>query len=142
MKYILVMIASYFFCSVSYHLFASIILPILVKKGTKLIEKNPKWIMSETSAYYGFQDIDFMMVESRFEITPRFRINDKTNRFELLLPNDIPANYSDDIVRLALAAKLKLKYNLFFPEKSTYWLSVLCYLLDGGNIEQIKCEEE
>lgn len=40
----------------------------------------------------------------------------------------------EDIGRLALATKIKIKCGLWFPEKPLYWLSIICYMLDGGDI--------
>ncbi|MDE6946265.1 MAG: hypothetical protein K2P14_03660 [Anaeroplasmataceae bacterium] len=125
-----------------YQLFNLFIFPKIIEKDTKEFEKNPKWIVSKLDEYYGFDDIDFILADSSFGALPRFRISSKNNRFELLIPNNILANNVDDIIQLALIGKIKIKYGLFFPNKPIYWLSILCYMLDGGNIEEIKKDKK
>lgn len=111
-----------------------IILPKLVTKSMKEIEVNPKWIMSKAN-YYGFQDIDIILTESRLGGLPCSRVT-KENRFQLLIPNDTLTKDADEVVRLALLGKIYIKHNLFFPDKPTHWLSILCYMLDGGDIKE------
>ena len=105
----------------------------------KEIEKNPKWIVDKVKGvYYGFHDIDFILAESNiFSSLPRFKIS-KTDRYELWLPSDISIKDVDEIVRLALVGKIQVKYGLIFRDKSLNWLSILCYMLDGGDIREDK----
>lgn len=112
-----------------------IILPKLVVKSMKEIEKNPKWIMSKAN-YYGFQDIDIILAESKLGGLPCSRLT-KDNRFQLLIPNDTLTKDAEEVVRLALVGKIYMKHNLFFPDKPTHWLSILCYMLDGGDINEV-----
>ena len=123
---------------VGWHTFNTIIFPWITTKSIKEIDRNPKWITSEIIPYYyGFYDLDFVIIESRFCLTPYLRISkkDKT-RLELLITNDITTAEVNDIARLALAGKIKVKYGLWFPEKPLHWLSILCYMLDGGDIKE------
>ena len=47
-------------------LYIKIIRPFLIKKTTKELEKNPKWLMSELrSQYYGLDDIDVILTENK-----------------------------------------------------------------------------
>lgn len=128
---------------VGYEIFNRIIFPKLIEKTTKEIEKNPKWIISKINTY-GFNDIDFILVNSPLGMLPRFRWLKKEDRYELLLAKDTPANDVDDIIHVALLGKLKIKYGLFYPDKPLYWLSVLCYMLDGGDISMssVKWEDK
>jgi hypothetical protein len=119
-----------------YELFNRVIFPWIVNKRTKDIEKNPKWIIPELQEkYYGFRDIDIITVDSPLGLIPRFRVDKKQkNRLQLLIPVDTSVRDIDDIARLALAGKIKIKYGLWFPDKSAHWLAILNFMLDGGDI--------
>lgn len=117
-------------------IFNKVVLPFIIKKRTKEIEKNPKWITSRiTDLYYGFSDIDFILAECPFGGLPKFRLGKDHKRLELLIPNDTQIRELDDIAKVALIGKIKIKYGLYFPDKPLHWLSILCYLLDGGDIK-------
>lgn len=115
-----------------------IIFPFIVKKTTHEVEKNPKWITPKLRQnYYGFSNIDIITARSTIGTLPRFRLNSKEKdkeRLELLISEDTPVNDIDKVATLALQGKLYVYYNLHFPDKPAYWLSVLLYMLDGGNI--------
>ena len=133
MIYILVGVFCYW---IAYTILKYIVIPWIYEKGTKEIAKNPDWLVSELKTqYYGTQDIDFVVVESRFGLLPRFRLA-KKNQLQLLISSDMTTRDIELIARAALVGKIKIKYNLWFPEKPAYWLSILCYMLDGGNINQ------
>lgn len=117
-------------------LFNMRIFPWLLNKKTKDIEKNPKWITSKTKDHYGFSDIDFIVVESPLGAVPRLRVSKNKDRLQLLIGEDTLTRDVDNLMRAALAAKIKIKYGLWFPDKSTHWLSILLYMLDGGDIKQ------
>ena len=126
------------FCIGLYNLNKEFIIPWLIKKTTKEVEKNPKWLIQKLrEQYYGFNDIDIILCESWLTNLPRMDvINDKKKRYQLLITTDINTDDIEIIGRLALASKVFIKYGLFFPEKQTYWLSILCYMLDGGSIKE------
>ena len=108
-----------------------------MKKGMKELEKNPKWITSNIhEQYYGFYDIDIILVDSKYGGLPYVRMVKSTQHMEFLIPNDTSIKDVDDIAKQALNAKLKLKYGFYFPDKPAYWLAILCYMLDGGDIKQ------
>ena len=113
------------------------IFPWLVDKTTKDIEINPKWITSKVE-YYGFSDIDFIIVNSLEGTLPRFRMSKDKKRFQLLLSEDTTTNDVDAILQLALAGKIRIKHGIWFPDKPIYWLSILCHMLDGGDVQQLK----
>lgn len=121
---------------VSHDIFKFKIFPWLINKKTKDIEENPKWIISKTKDHYGFSDIDFIVVESPLGTTPRFRVSKDKTRLQLLIDDSIGTKDVDTLMRAALAAKIKINYGLWFPEKSVNWLSILLYMLDGGDIKQ------
>ena len=54
-----------------------------------------------------------------------------------MIPNDTLTKDAEEVVRLALVGKIYIKHNLFFPDKPTHWLSILCYMLDGGDINEV-----
>ena len=116
-----------------------IIFPFVVKKTTHEIEKNPKWITPKLRQnYYGFSNIDIITARSTIGALPRFRLNSKERdkeRLELLISEDTPVNDIDKVATLALQGKLHVYYNLYFPDKPAYWLSILLYMLDGGDIK-------
>ena len=122
--------------------------PFIINKTTQEIEKNPKWITPKLKQnYYGFSDIDIITAKSSVGTLPRFRLNSKEKgkeRLELLIPEDTPVNDIDKVATLALQGKIHLYYNLFFPDKSAYWLSILLYMLEGNDIkrESIKWENK
>ena len=110
--------------------------PWLLEKTTKDIEINPKWITDKLrKEYYGFSDIDFILVDATFGWLPRVRLS-KDNKLQVLLPEDFSTKDVDKLAQVTLVAKIKWKYNLWFPDKPTFWLSILCYMLDGGEINQ------
>ena len=115
-----------------WRIFDRVIFPKMVYHGMKEIERNPKWVTSQLQ-YYGFNDIDIVLCESKWGMLPRFRMG-KNERIELWVDNEMSTKEVEDIGRLALAAKIKAKYGVWFPEKPLYWLSILCYMLDGGDI--------
>ena len=116
-----------------WEIFNRVIFPKLVYAGMKEIERNPKWIMSKLQ-YYGFEDIDIILCTSVFGMLPQFRTNKKTARLELWIDYDTSTSDTEKIGQLALAGKIKVLYGLWFPEKPVYWLSILCFMLDGGEI--------
>lgn len=122
---------------VSSRIYKKFIFPRLIEYDTKEIERNPKWIMKNIkSNYYGFHDVDIILAETKlFCSLPRFRIT-KNDRYELWVSNDTTTREVDDILRLALVGKIYIKHNLFFPDKPIHWLSILCYMLDGGDINE------
>lgn len=128
-----------------YEIFNKIIFPWIVNTRTKDIEKNPKWIIPKLKeTYYGFKDIDIIIVDSPLGMLPRFRPAKGTeNRLQLLLPEDISVKDVDNIAQIALAGKIKIKYGLWFPDKPAHWLAILNFMLDGGDIriEATKWEE-
>ena len=130
------------------YIFNYIALPILIKRTTKEIEKNPNWITPKLrEKYYGFSDIDIITAESSMGALPRFRLKEKKNkddeeRLELLIPEDTSVNDIDEVAKLALQGKLYIYHNISMPDKPAYWLSILCYMLDGGDIQQIEKRQE
>lgn len=127
-----------------YEIFNKKITPWLIEKLTTDIEKNPEWIMSELqNKYYGFKDLDIIIVDSLLGIIPRFRLEKGSHQLQFLIPEDVSSRDIDDIAQLALAGKIKIKYGVWYPDKPTQWLSILNYLLDGGDIkiEATKWEE-
>lgn len=128
---------------ISSKIFNKFILLKLIEMDTMEIERNPKWIMKDViKQYYGFQDIDIILAETTvFMSLPRVRIS-KNNRFELWIPNDTSTREVNDILRLALAGKIQIKYGVFFPDKPLHWLSILCYMLDGGDVMEATAKFE
>ena len=113
------------------------VVSFVVKRKTTVIEKNPKWITSRIQEkYYGFNDIDFILAECPLGGLPKFNISKDKERIELWIPNDIPIRDLESLAKIALLGKIKIRYGIYFPEKPIYWLSILCYMLDGGDIKQ------
>ena len=117
-------------------LFIYVIFPKIIEKTTKEFDKNPKWITNELhSKYYGFSDIDFITAENSIGHLPRVRVAKHDNtRLEMLVPNDLSIRDVEHIGHMALVSKLKLKYGLFFPDKPIHWLSILLFMLEGGEV--------
>lgn len=113
-----------------------IIVPKIIDKTTKEINRNPKWITNELhSKYYGFSDIDFIIAHSRFGGLPRFRVSRQDfTRLELFISEDTSTRDIQEIGRIALVGKIKIKHGVFFPDKPLHWLSILCFMLDGGDV--------
>ena len=123
---------------VSYKLFDKLMSPWLIKKSTKQLEINPKWITEKLqNTYYGFGDLDIIIVDSPLGMTPRFELSKHSkNKIQLLISEDISTNDIEDIAQLALAGRLRIKYGVWYPDKPTYWLSILNYMLDGGDVRE------
>lgn len=139
MKEVIALLFVIFIVYIATRVFKLFVRPVILDMDTKEIERNPKWIVDKVKGvYYGFHDIDFILAESNiFSSLPRFKIS-KTDRYELWLPSDISIKDVDEIVRLALVGKIQAKYGLIFRDKSLNWLSILCYMLDGGDIREDK----
>lgn len=137
---ILAIILGIFLGSYSYK---HIVKPWLMEKCTTDIEKNPKWITDKLrSNYYGFHDVDIILANCTFGFLPRFRLSKKGDRLQLLVPEDTPTRDVEALGRAILAAKIKIKYGLWFPDKPIHWLSILCYMLDGGDIKEASTKWE
>ena len=121
---------------IAYIIYKYLLRPWILEKTTKDIEVNPKWMTPKLrEKYYGFSDIDIILAETTFGGLPRIRLS-KDNRIQLLLPEDVSPRDIDEIAQIVLAAKVRIKYGLWFPDKPAFWLSILCYMLDGGDIKQ------
>lgn len=133
---ILFLLLGLIFVIIIIKLFKNIILPIIIKKKTIETEINPKWIKSKLENKYGFQDIDFILAKSPFNNLPYMRViqKDKKLRFQIILSEDTSVDDVDIIARIAISGKMYVKYNVLYPDKPLFWLSMLCYMLDGGNI--------
>lgn len=136
MRYIHIISGFILFLYGIYYLHHKLILPLLIVKTTVDIEKNPKWIMSKLKEnYYGFEDMDIIVVDSPFGSLPRFRIDkQKNNKLQLLISKDTSTRDIDEVGHIALAGKIRIKYGLWFPDKPMHWLSILNFMLDGGEI--------
>lgn len=130
---IIILINVLFLSILLYNVLNKIIIPKIIDYSIKEIDRNPKWVTSRLQ-YYGFDDIDIVLCECPFHRLPRFRII-KTDKLELLIDNDTSVNDIEELGRIALITKIKVKYGLWFPEKPIHWLSVMCYMLDGGDIQ-------
>ena len=120
---------------ITINLFNKYLFPLLVDKKTKDLEINPKWIVPKLKEnYYGFHDIDIIIVDSPLGELPRFRLSKDKKKLQLLLPEDTSTNDTEMVAQIALAGKLNLLYGEWYPDKPAYWLSILLYLLDGGDI--------
>lgn len=117
-------------------LYKLVIFPKIIEKTTKEFERNPKWITNELhSKYYGFHDIDFITAENTIGALPRFRVaKDDETRLEFLISNDTTTREIEKMGQVALVGKIKVKYGLFFPDKPLHWLSIMCFMLDGGEV--------
>lgn len=128
---------------VLYTIVKTFIYPKLLDALTTEVERNPSWLSEKLrSEYYGYSDIDFITCECPLCHVPRFRVT-KDERLELLVPNDFTVWDRERIGKIALIGKIRIKYGLTVPDKPIYWLSILCYLLDGGdiNVSETKWEE-
>ena len=123
-----------------------IIYPKIIDYTTTEIERNPNWLMSHLrSNYYGFDDIDIILCECPICHVPRFRVPKDSDRLELFVPNDLTTWSRDKIAKIALLGKIRIRYGITAPaDKAIFWFSILCYLLDGGdiNISEVKWEEK
>ena len=112
-----------------------ILYPIIIRLGLREVSRNPIWVNNEIRTYYGFEDIDIVLCESLWGGLPHLRTSKDKTKLELWIPNDTPMDDINYYGRLALASKLKINYGLWFPEKSLPWLSIVCYMLDGGDVK-------
>ena len=140
MENIIAILITLFIIFIILKLWKYIIFPFIIKKTTHEIEKNPKWLTPKLrQSYYGFSDIDIITARSTIGALPRFRLNKSKKdeeRLEILISEDTPVNDIDKVAVLALQGKLFVYYNLYFPDKPAYWLAILLYMLDGGDIAQ------
>lgn len=118
-----------------------LVIPKIIKGTTKTVEKNPTWLTSKLrSTYYGFSNIDILIVKSALGDLPRFNFIKNKNeepKLELLLAEDTSVDEIELIAQLALRGKILLQYGLVTPnDKSTEWLSTLLYMLDGGDAQR------
>lgn len=133
---IMIGIIAFCFVWLLYTTLKEFILPFVLTKSIKVIEKNPKWITPILrEQYYGFSDIDVFIVDTAFNILPCFRVSKDKKRYELLLSEDTTTNELDKIAQVALMSKIEVKYGVLINNKSPQWMSILCYMLDGGDIK-------
>ena len=116
-----------------YQLWKYWIYPAILDAKTKDLETNPKWITDILYKYYGFHDIDFVVVDNPIYDSPRFQVSAK-ERLTFLVPKEITSDQVEEIGRVALIGKLNIKHQLLYTDKPILWLSILCYLLDGHDI--------
>lgn len=129
---------------VIYKITVMFICPKIIDLCTKEVDRNPKGLVEGLrSDYYGFHDIDIVMCECPIYHVPRFR-EGKHGRLELFVPNNFSIWTRDRIANIALAGKIGIKYGIIVNDKPTYWLSILCYMLDGGdiNVSETKWEKK
>lgn len=117
-----------------YKLFTKFVIPYIFTLKTKDGEKNPDWLISRLH-YYGFHDIDIILMKgnSIFTRTPHFTLNH--DRYELYIPDSVSVDDAEEIGKLALLGKIYVKYGTLYEDKPLYWLSILCYMLDGGGVD-------
>lgn len=108
--------------------------PMMETFKMKEVDRNPKWVMRQLVSYYGFEDIDFVLFDSGVVCSPRLKTNKTRDRLELWLPCDTLTKDVPELGRIALACKLHVRYGVWYPDKPIYWLSVLLFMLDGGEI--------
>ena len=118
-----------------WRLYKRVLYPIILQSGMREISRNPTWVNNRIRTYYGFEDIDIVLCESLWGGLPHLRVATNKSKLELWIPNDVSVDDIDYYGRLALSAKLKINYGLWFPEKSLPWLSIVCYMLDGGDVK-------
>lgn len=116
-----------------YKIFDHIIFPKMIYNGMKETDRNPKWIMSKLSQYYGFNEVDIVLCTSKWGMLPCMR--EGKEKLELWIDEDTPTSDVNDIGIMALAGVLKMKYGILDLDKPIYWQSILLYMLDGGEIE-------
>ena len=138
MKEVIALLFVIFIVYIATRVFKWFVLPVILDMDTKETERNPKWITAELrQKYYGFNDIDFILAENPLGALPRFRASKDKTRLEMLISTDTTTRDVEDLGRVALIGKIHAKYGLFFPDKPIHWLSILCYMLDGGDINMI-----
>lgn len=137
-EYLLALLLGLMFALATIKLFQDVILPMIEKKKTVETEINPKWITSKVEHSYGFQDIDFILARSPFNNLPYMRVVQKDGkvRFQFILSEDTSVKDVDTIVKMAITGKIYAKYKVLYPDKPLFWLSILCYMLDGGDIQE------
>ena len=116
---------------------------LVVKKFITEVERNPKWLTEELfQSNYGFHDIDIVLCDSKLlkEALPLLHYNNKTYKYELLVRSDVSPRNADLVGKTALAAKIitGFRVNISYEalmDKPLHWLSILCYLLEGGDIK-------
>lgn len=119
-----------------YSIVKTYIFPKILDLLTTVKETNPDWLAKKLrSQYYGFDDIDFIICECPIFNVPRFRLGKDTKRLQFLVPNDVSVWDREKIAKIALMGKIKIRYDVDTSfEKPIEWLSILCYMLDGKDI--------
>lgn len=119
-----------------YNIVKVYIFPKLLDLLTTVKETNPDWLANRLrSQYYGFNDIDFIICECPIWNIPRFRMDKNTKRLQLLIPDDVSVWNREKIAKIALIGKIRIRYEINpSTDKPIEWLSILCYMLDGGDI--------
>ena len=144
MREVLLIILAWFIIYIAGKWIIQHIAAFIRKHDIKEVSRNPEWIMKNVrDEYYGFQDIDIVTADSRFNNLPCFRVYDNGEQiqYELLIPSNAPADSAELTLKIALIAKMQMKHGLNpnsyqYLDKSLLWLSILCYLLDGKDIKE------
>lgn len=118
-----------------YTIVKTFVYPRVLDLFTKEIERNPSWLTDKLrSEYYGFNDIDIIISHCPICNVPRFRVG-KNDNLELFVPEDYSVWTRDRIAQIALMGKIHIRYGISVgASKPVYWLAILCYMLDGGDI--------
>lgn len=128
---------------IGYRVFKSVAIPFTINFIADEIEMNPKWFIGKLREdYYGFHDVDIILVDHAVGRLPCFRKVKATKRIEVLLSEEVKTSEVNSLAQLILATKIKMKYGVYYPNKPIAWLSILCYMLDGGEINQIDAKWE
>lgn len=108
------------------------------------LEKNPKWLLPELrSQYYGFHDIVIYVVKNTYISSINLHYHTALKCLEVFIPEyeAVPRDI-DDIAKFILAGKIFLQHKIRITDKPVYWLSILCYMLDGGEVRQSQVQWE
>lgn len=119
-----------------YHIIKVVVFPNILNLFTKVKETNPDWLAGKLrSQYYGFNDIDFIICECPIYNAPRFRLTKDMSRIQFLVPTGMTVWDREKLAKIALIGKIKIRYDVDTSfNKPIEWLSILCYMLDGGDI--------
>lgn len=120
-----------------YNIVKVYIFPKVLDLLTTVKEVNPEWLTTKLrSEYYGFNDINFIICDCPIWNVPRFRLSKNPHQnIEFLIPSGATVWDREKLAKIALMGKIKIKYDVNTSfNKPIEWLSILCYMLDGGDI--------
>ena len=104
-------------------------------KKLNIIEKNPKWIVSDLKTRgYGLDDVDVFVTENTDSSLHTFDYNASQSKLTAYVPKSFSSQDIEVLAKEILVTKIYIKTKNNYDDKPIHWLFILYYLLEGNDI--------